>query len=65
MQKKLFYSHQFITLPDNKGISQFGVSEYVLKYFVRFNKVNHQNFSKTNYGIANKFMIDLFLKESF
>jgi hypothetical protein len=62
MHKKLFYSHQFITLPNTKGISQFGVSEYVLKHFIRFNKINHQNFPKTNYAIVNKFTIDLFLK---
>ena len=41
MSKKLYSAaHQYITKPDAKGFCQFGLSDYALQHFIRFNRVN-------------------------
>lgn len=42
MSKKLYtFTHQFITKPDINGYCKFGVSDYILKNMVRFNKISY------------------------
>jgi hypothetical protein len=55
--KKLYRNHQFITAPDKNGISYFGLSDFALKYFVRFHKINYEKYPKTNYAMRNKIWI--------
>ena len=66
MSKKLFFSHQFITLSDSKtGLCKLGLSEYALKYFARFNKITYDDYPKTKYGINYSVLISLLLKQTF
>jgi hypothetical protein len=65
MSRKLYHlqSHSWITIPDTKtGLSKLGLSEYALKYFLRFNKMDIENYPKTKYGINNSTLINLFVK---
>ncbi len=39
--KKLYYSHQYLTLPNSLGYSNFHISEYCKKHFVRFHKITY------------------------
>ena len=68
MSKKLYHlqSHLTLTVPDAKtGFCKLGLTEYALKYFVRFNKVDFSDYPKTKYGITNSSFINLFVKETF
>jgi hypothetical protein len=38
---KLIRKHQWITLPDNKGISYFGITNFAKDYFLRLDSVTH------------------------
>lgn len=44
---------------------QLGLSDYALKHFLRFNKIDNSDYPKTVYGIAYTTYIGLFLKETF
>jgi hypothetical protein len=60
--RKLYRTHQFVTPPDANGVSYFGLSDFALKYFVRFHKLNFEKFPKTNYTLRNKVWIENFVK---
>jgi len=67
MSRKLYHlhSHTWITLPDAKTrFSKLGITDYALKYFLRFSKMDFSDFSKTKYGINNSTLINLFVKET-
>lgn len=65
MSRKLYHlhSHSWITIPDPKtGFSKLGLTDYALKFFLRFNKMDISDYPKTKYGINNSTLINLFLK---
>lgn len=67
MQRKLYHlrSHSWITIPDHQtGLSKLGLTDYALKFFLRFSKMNISDYPKTKYGINNSTLIKLFLKET-
>lgn len=66
MSKKLYHlqSHLWITMPDRNGLSTLGMTDYALKFFLRFNKMDFNDYPKTKYGINNSTIIDLFIKET-
>lgn len=67
MQRKLYHlrSHSWITTPDAKsGLSTLGLTDYALKFFLRFNKMDISDYPKTKYGINNSTLIKLFLNST-
>ena len=68
MLKKLYHSRSHLTvigINAETGMCQLGLSDYALKYFLRFNKIDNSDYSKTVYGIAYTTYIGLFIKETF
>lgn len=59
---KYYSNHLWITPPADDGFSYIGLSEFVKKYFVRFNKINIDRFPKSNYSLQNGFHIEAFIK---
>ncbi len=39
--QKLIRKHQWITLPDNKGISYYGLTNFAKNYFLRLDSLYH------------------------
>lgn len=65
MSRKLYHlqSHSWITIPDPKtGLSKLGLTDYAIKFFLRFNKLDFTDYKKTKYGMNNSTFINLFLK---
>jgi hypothetical protein len=54
---KLYHSHLWITAPASDGLSYLGISEFAKRYFVRFNRLSLDGFTKIQYGMANRFYI--------
>ena len=61
---KLYNSHIWITPPGTDGLSFLGISQYAKHYFVRLNKLDFETFPRTNFGIANKEKINVFIEET-
>ena len=68
MSRKLYHlrSHLAVTALDTKtGFCKIGLSDYALRYFLRFNKIDTSDFPKTKYGMNYITSINLFIKETF
>jgi hypothetical protein len=49
--QKLIRKHQWITLPDSKGISYYGLTNFSKDFLLRLDSLYHEPYFKTNYGI--------------
>jgi hypothetical protein len=65
MSKKLYHlrSHFAVSSLDPlTGFCNIGISDYALKYFLRFNKMDVSDYPKTKYGMSHVTSINLFVK---
>jgi hypothetical protein len=59
--QKLIRKHQWITKPDSKGISYYGLTNFAKDYLLRLDSLNYEDYFKTKYGIMYKNRIAMFL----
>ena len=60
--KKLIRNHQWITSPNTEGISFFGITQFSKDYFLRFQRLDYEQYFKTGYGLKFRYLIDEYVK---
>ena len=40
--KRLYRNHQWISIPDNNGISYFGISSFLKNYCTRLKRIDYE-----------------------
>ena len=59
--RKFIRSHQWVTSPDSQGVSLFGITQFSKDYFLRFQRIDNQQYFKTNYGLKFRDRIETFI----